>query len=292
MKPSWSARRSLAARWGGGAVGLIRPGAEAVLLAGVAIGCAQIGWRIVSPDTPAFLSSGEYGPGQSSLETAASNSPFAPFGTAEAQGAAPHADISGIRLVGVRMSPKPEQSGAVLNLGDGVQRSFLVGYEIAEGVRLEEVGSTYIVVSIGDQHESLTLERATPQGPSLALALLGVPQELPDSPPVQTASADAAGGDAIAVSLPIGAGEVTASWLMSTAGQVEMRGGVAYGWRAAGALPQAGVQAGDVILSINGVGPNDGQEKLLSAARGPITLIAERPSGERVRLALSGGIFP
>lgn len=292
MKPSWTARRSLAARWGGGAAGLIRPGAEAVLLAGVAIGCAQIGWRVASPDTPAFPISRGDGPVPGAVETATgSSSPFAPFGDVDAGDQAPRADISGIRLVGLRMSPKSEQSGAVLILGDGAQRSFLVGYEIAQGVRLEEVAANHIVVSIGDQRESLALERPTTRGPSLALALLGVPQDVPASQPVQVAAV-ATDGQAKAVSLPIGASSNTANWLMSTAGQVELRAGVPYGWRAASALPEAGVHAGDLILSVNGVGPNDGQTKLLSAARGPVTLVTERASGERVRLSLSSGISP
>jgi general secretion pathway protein C len=290
MKPSWVARRSLAARLGGGAVGLIRPGAEAVLLAGVAIGCAQIGWRIVSPDSAevVFVDGGNF-PVETSL-VSEPRSPFAPFGAGDDSGLTPHADVSGIRLVGVRMSSRPESSGAVLILGDGLQRSFLVGYEIAEGVRLEEVASNHIVVSIGDQHESLMLERAAPAAPSLALALMGVPQEMPANQPVQMASA--ADASARAVSLPLGPSGDVASWLMSTAGQVEMRGGAAYGWRAASALPEAGVQAGDLIVSVNGVGPNDGQAKLLAAARGAIALVVERRSGERVRLSLSSGISP
>lgn len=249
-----------------------------------------MGWRIVSPDTPEFAFTDG-----NSLPVAATlagdiRSPFAPFGVEGANDAAPHADISGIRLVGVRMSSEQDSSGAVLILGDGLQRSFLVGFEIAQGVRLEEVASNHIVVSIGDQHETLALERPTPAGPSLALALLGVPQNAPAGQPVRTASVNDV--NAKVVSLPLHASADTASWLMSSAGQIEMRGGVPYGWRASSALPEAGVQAGDIILSVNGVGPNDGQTNLLSAARGPITLIAERRSGERVRLSLSSGISP
>ncbi len=297
MKPSWGFRRSLAARWGGGAASLIRPGAEAVLLAGVAIGCAQIGWRIASPEVP-DLSFVEAGPALAEAKLDSyQRSPFAPFGATEVGGQAPQADISGIRLVGVRMSSRPESSGAVLILGDGVQRSFLVGYQIADGVRLEEVAANHIVVTVGDQQESLMLERPTPAGPSLALALLGVPQSVPVSQPVQTAwTGD---GSARAVSMPVTATPARAAsrvdnvaWLMSTAGQVEMRSGVPYGWRAVSALPEADIQAGDLILSINGVGPKDGQAKLISAARGPIALVAERRSGERVRLSLSSGISP
>jgi len=292
MKPSWAARSSLAARWGGGAVSLIRPGAEAVLLAGIAIGCAQIGWRIAAPDKPELAFSDTSPLAAEANLVSDIRSPFAPFGDHLAGDDTPHADINGIRLVGVRMSSEPDSSGAVLVLGDGVQRSFLVGYEIAQGVRLEEVASTHIVVSIGGAHESLALERATPTGPSLALALLGVPQSVPagQQQPVQTASINDVSANA--VSLPVTSNANTAAWLMSTAGQIEVRGGVPYAWRAATALPEAGVKAGDLIISVNGIGPGDGQAKLLSAARGPITLLAERRSGERVRLSLSSGISP
>lgn len=292
MKASWTGRRSLAARWGGCAAGLIRPGAEAVLLAGVAIGCAQIGWRIASPDASVFHSSGGDGPVPEVAErVSAPVSPFAPFGDLEFDGQAPRPDVSGIRLVGLRMSSKPEQSGAVLILGDGVQRSFLVGYEIAQGIRLEEVATNHVVVSMGEQRESLMLERPATRGPSLALALLGVRQDLPESQPQQVAVASS-DGNASAVSLATGVHSDTSDWLLSTAGQVEMRSGAPYGWRAAAALPEVGIQAGDVILTVNGVGPGDGQTRLLSAARGPITLVAERRSGERVRLSLSSGISP
>ncbi|MEZ6031018.1 MAG: type II secretion system protein N [Hyphomonadaceae bacterium] len=279
-----------ATRWGA-AAGLLRPGAEAVLLAGVAIGCAQIGWRIASPDLPDMLiGGGGHAPG--GVEVAHElRSPFAPLSDAATSDRTPHADVSGIRLVGLRMSTEPEYSGAVLILGDGVQRSFLVGYEIADGVTLEEVATDHVVLSLGDAEETLMLENATPARPSLALALLGVPQQQTPSAPQPIQTAWTPDGSAQTVSMAADARAEASRWLFSTAGHVEMRNGVRYAWRADSAFPEAGIDAGDLILSVNGVGPADGQAKLLSAARGPITLLVERRSGERAQLSLPSGVI-
>lgn len=292
MKLSWGTRRLTAARLGSGALGLIRPGAEAALLAGVAIGCAQIGWRVVSPD--AFDFSVADAEPVETVQATALRSPFAPLGAIEAGDPVMHADLSGIRVVGVRMAKEPDQSGAVLIMGDGVQRSFLVGYEIAGGVTLADVASDHIVVALGDEEQSLMLERPQARSPSLALALMGVPQDLPTEQPVQVAFA----GDssARAVSMPAAEPADAGSWLVATAGQVEMRAAKPFAWRAAASMPdqlrKAGLQPGDLILSVNGVGPADGQARLLAAARGPMSLKVERYTGERVALSLPAGISP
>lgn len=297
MKTSHPGGRSIAARWRGGALALIRPGAEMALLAGVAIGCAQIGWRIVSPELP-DLSVADVSP-DLAVESAAADtrSPFAPLQFTEAASASVHADIGGIRVVGLRVAPRAEDSGAVLVLGDGAQRSFLVGYEIVEGVRLAAIESGHIVVSLGDDEQIIPLERAAPKGPSLALALLGRPQPAfePSTSMVASAAPVWTGdGQAETVSLPLAQQQDIAGWLLATSGQVESRDGQPYAWRAAGAAPQqvadAGVQAGDLIVSVNGVGPASGQSRLISAATaGPITLEVERKTGQRVRLQVSRG---
>lgn len=292
MKLSWGARRLSAARIGSGALGLIRPGAEAVLLAGVAIGCAQIGWRIVSPEAPDF-SVAEAEP----VETAqviARRSPFAPAGVVDSGAPTLHADLSGIRVVGVRMAKDPDQNGAVLIMGDGAQRSFLVGFEIAEGITLADVAADHIVVSLGEEEQSIMLERPAARAPSLALALMGVPQELPAERPAQVVLAD--NSSAKAVSMPSAPPVDAASYLVATSGQVEMRAAKPFAWRAAAGMPdqfrKAGLQPGDLILSVNGAGPGDGQARLLAAARGPMSLKVERYTGELVALSLPAGITP
>ncbi len=298
MKSSHQVGRSLVSRWRGGALALIRPGAEMALLAGVAIGCAQIGWRIVSPEVP-DLAVSDVTP-DASVEIAAADirSPFAPLQFADAGGPGVQADLSGIRLVGLRVAPRAEDSGAILILGDGAQRSFLVGYEIVDGVRLDAIQPNHIVVSLGDSEQIIPLERAAPVAPSLALALLGRPQPEFVSPAAVMASAAPAwtgDGQAETVSLPLGREADIAGWLVATSGQVEHRNDQPYAWRAAGAAPQqvrdAGVQAGDLIVSVNGVGPNSGQARLISAATaGQITLEIERKTGQRVRLQVTRGL--
>lgn len=299
MKTSHPVGRSIVARWRGGALALIRPGAEMALLAGVAIGCAQIGWRIVSPELP-DLSVADVST-DVAVESAAVDvrSPFAQLHFAEAAGTGIHADLSGIRVVGLRVAPRAEDSGAILVLGDGAQRSFLVGYEIVDGVRLEAIETGHIIVSLGEDEQIIPLERAAPSGPSLALALLGRPQ--PEFEPATTMVASDApavlpgDGQAEAVSLSLAQQQDVAGWLVATSAQVESRNGQPYGWRPAGGLPQqvsdAGIQAGDLIISVNGVGPNTGQSRLISAATaGPITLEVERKTGQRIRLQVSRGL--
>lgn len=281
-----------AARIGSGALGFIRPGAEAALLAGVAISCAQIGWRIVSPDAPDF-SVAEAEPVETEQVTTL-RSPFAPAGVVDPGAQAMQVDLSGIRVVGVRVAKEPDQSGAVLIMGDGVQRSFLVGFEIAEGVTLANVAADHIVVSLGEDEQSLMLERPVARAPSLALALMGVPQELPAEQPAQVVLAD--NSSARAVSMPSAPPVDAASYLVVTSGQVEMRAAKPFAWRAAAGMPdqfrRAGLQPGDLILSINGAGPGDGQARLLAAARGPMSLKVERYTGELVALSLPAGITP
>jgi hypothetical protein len=298
MKTSRPVGRSIIARWRGGALALIRPGAEMALLAGVAIGCAQIGWRIASPELP-DLSVADVSPDGSAEAVAADNrSPFAPLQFAEAAAATVHADLSGIRVVGLRVAPKAEHSGAVLILGDGAQRSFLVGYEIIEGVRLEAIETGHIVVSLGDDEQIIPLDRAAPARPSLALALLGRPQPDFESAASMVASNTPAWtGDRQAeiVSLPLGREQDLAGWLLATSGQIETRNGAPFAWRAASFAPQqviaAGVEAGDLIVSVNGAGPNSGQSQLVSAASaGPLTLEIERKSGQRIRLQVTRGL--
>jgi len=299
MKTSHPIGRTFAARWRGGALALIRPGAEMALLAGVAIGCAQIGWRIVSPELPDLSVSDVASEPVTEVATSSLRSPFAPMHFADASAANFQVDLSGVRVVGVRVAPRAEDSGAVIVLGAGAQRSFLVGHEIIDGVRLESVEAAHIVVSMGEDERIIPLERARPAAPSLALALMGLPQpEFDGAPATSMASAAPAWsgeGGAETVSLPLGREQDIASWLLATSAQIETRNGAPYAWRAAASAPRqvitAGVEVGDLILSVNGAGPNTGQSELVSAASAsPLTLEIERKSGQRIRLQVTRGL--
>lgn len=286
-----SRSRRLRSGWYAQAVGLVRPGAEALLLAGVALGCAQLGWRLIAPENvePVVNSDTAEPSARNIVETM--RSPFAPFASDDTNTS--HADISGIRLVGVRMSEREEQSGAVFTLGDGTQRSFLIGYEVASGVRLEGVAADHVVLAFAGGEQALALDRPQRAEPSLALALIGRsgPGVLVED---KTATVLASDTSAQAVSLPASAGKEAANWLFATMGQVEVRNGAPYGWRAAASPPaqlvQAGIGPGDLIVSVNGAGPGAGQAALASAANGPLDVVVERRSGQRIKLTLVGGI--
>ncbi len=272
------------------ATGLVRPGAEALLLAGVAFGCAQIGWRIVEPQ-PAGATSPALADTAASDVMANFQSPFSPTSRAAAS-AVPEA-IAAIHLVGVRMSEQQAASGAVLTFGDGLQRPFLVGYEISAGVRLAEVHSDHIVVSFADDEQIIPLEQATNPTQSSALALMGMGPQ-PNIASAGTSVAAASSPATQSVSLPESArAPAGTQWLLSTMGSVETRDGAPYAWRVSSAPPVVlggrGLMTGDLILSINGARPGEAAAVMAAAQSKRIELAIERASGERTTIVLANG---
>lgn len=294
MKKSSRPHAQGSARWQSIATGLVRPGAEAVLLAGVAFGCAQIGWRIVEPAsasvpaTPARLDI-------ANADTMASfQSPFAP--AVKISDTAIPSAVGSIRVVGVRMAQQQNFSGAVLTFGDDLQRPFLVGQTITDGVQLAQVHADHIVVSFGNGEQSIPLQQGNGAPPSFALALMGKSAQ-PDLGLIQQAQAAptiAAAPAAQSVSLSESAASPAGSqWLLSTMGAVETRNGAPYAWRVSSAPPAAlgerGLAAGDLILSVNGARPGDTAAVMAAARASRLELAIERPSGERSTLVLANG---
>lgn len=292
MKRSDRSPKQSRAKWYAMATGLVRPGAEAVLLAGVAFGCAQIGWRIVQPQPAGATAAPALTDGAASDVMSSFQSPFSPTNRTAAS-AVPEV-IAAIHLVGVRMSEQQSASGAVLTFGDGLQRPFLVGYEIGAGVRLTEVHSDHIVVSFADDEQIIPLERATNPTQSFALALMGLGSQ-PSVAPAGTSVAAASGPVVQSVSLPGSArSPAGAQWLLSTMGSVvETRDGAPYAWRVSSAPPavlgERGLATGDLILSINGARPGDAAAVMAAARSSWVELAIERTSGERTTIVLANG---
>lgn len=279
------------AKWYAVATGLVRPSAEAVLLAGVAFGCAQIGWRIVEPQPTGATASPALADATASNTMANFQSPFSPT-TRAAASAVPEA-IAAIHLVGVRMSEQQAVSGAVLTFGDGLQRPFLVGYEISAGVRLAEVHSDHIVVSFAGDEQIIPLEQATNPTQSSALALMGMSPQ-PNIVLAGTSVAAARTPAAQSVSLSESArAPAGTQWLFSTMGSVETRDGAPYAWRVSSAPPavlgERGLTMGDLILSVNGARPGDTANVLAAARADRAELVIERASGERKTIVLVNG---
>ncbi len=284
----------------------IRHGVEAVLLAVVALGCVQAGWSLLTPNKAnARGASGADEPPTTAVTEVVS--PFAPDAVLEeGRSQALAAMLSGVQVSGVRMAEDPDRSGAVLTMNDGAQRSFGVGSEISEGVTLTEIRSDYVLVSYGG-HQRRIAVAAAPAGYSYARALMGRPQphQAPekawsDAPSVSTTPATQAPvreakATAVASGSPEPRVEIRApaagdaAWLQATLGQVVAAApGVKPGWRVADPMPEAlrsrGLQAGDVIVSVNGAVPGEG-ERLAAAIQAPkIDLVIDR-KGTQVSLS-------
>jgi len=260
------------------ALGVIRPGVEAMLLAAVALGCAQGGWAILAPDT-AGASSGtlpeaEPTAGATSVDV---RSPFAPQSAAlDSTSYEANSLLAGVQLAGVRMSDDPSRSGAVLTMSDGAQHAFSVGQDIGAGVRLIEVQDDYVLVSFAGGQRQIAM--APVVGFSFAQALMGRAQAPAESAVASLPQQDAA---PVAASAPgPAASQDNLAWLASALGQVETVDGVARGWRMPAALPAAaagaGLQAGDLIESVNGVRPGDASALLGAVSQGDVRLAVLR----------------
>lgn len=247
------------------AVGLVRPGVEAVLLAAVAFGCAQAGWSLIAPNSAGASATGDE-PERVRVAGAAVRSPFAP--EAVAADAASHAAqtlLASVQLAGVRMANDPAQSGAVFTLDGETQRAFTVGQEISAGVRLTEVGADYVLLSYAGGQQQISMPAAPTY--SFARALMGEAQR---SAPLSVSYSAAAPSVGAAPSAQ------DAQWLRQTLTRLETNEEGARGWRVSGALPaalsDAGLQDGDLILTINGVGPENPVGAVSAASSGSATL--------------------
>ncbi|MGE3248958.1 MAG: type II secretion system protein N [Hyphomonadaceae bacterium] len=284
---------------------MVRPGVEALLLAAVALGCAQAGWSVIAPN--AALGSAD-APGDEARErthtqmTAAQvRSPFAPA-AAEGASHAAAALLSGIQLAGVRMADDPAHSGAVLTLEGGAQRAFLVGQEISAGVTLSEVRPDYVLLSYQGGQRQVSMQGA-PTRQSFARALMGeAPAVAPEAaaasaqvqaPQTESESAPIAQAPVARVAPASLAAPENEAWLLQTLSHLERADGRARGWRVAGPVPgdaaAAGLREGDLVVAVNGVGPAYAFLALRSMEQGRVELSVERADGSRARLSLSAG---
>jgi type II secretory pathway component PulC len=273
------------------AADIVRPGGEALLLAGVALGCVQLGWATVSPNTGIPVETARSSNTSTGLDAAPLRSPFAPMEQAASQSAdAVLAALAGVKVVGVRMADVPGHSGAILAFPDGRQRPFLVGYEVSDGVVLSEVNADRIVVSFDGGSQSYPVDASAATG-SFALALMGR-AALSAEPAVREETAYTTSAPAPATER--GSSEQDAQWLMTTLSQIEMRNGAPYAWRVASAPPRAasdaGLREGDLILTVNGVPPGDPSAVLAAVSAGRVAVAIERASGERKLLTLSSAV--
>ncbi|MDX2236441.1 MAG: type II secretion system protein N [Hyphomonadaceae bacterium] len=305
------ARRS---DWRSRAASAVRPSVEALLLAAVALGCAQAGWGALTPHDAGASGAAPADDAHANLTPADVRTPFNPTASAEGASNAVAALAANVTLVGVRMADEPGRSGAVLSLEDGAQRAFVIGQEISAGLRLSAVQPDHVVIAFDGGERRLAM--AAPARASFALALMGQAEApagpalataAPEEPVMAAAAAPAHDGvrspfaataaapaaQPMLSSLAVrdeGATPEHAAWLAATLAQVESRNGAPYGWRVAAPAPDAaraaGVEAGDLVLSVNGAGPARALEALSAAAGGDVVIEIERADGARATVTV------
>lgn len=235
---------------------------EFVLLALIAVQCARLFWIAVTPVGPL----GDWQPasalrpagGTSSLDT------FDPFFRIAAGSGSAVVTSLDLTLHGVREDRATGRGSAIIGLPGGEQRSFAVGEEILPGVVLQEVG-----------FDSVTLLRN------------GAPEQVFLD---QSAPAEAVGGEAPPQAAPPAAAAPAQPPVrfQPRMGPEGVNGFIVQPGANADALRDAGLVAGDVIVSVNGQRVTSAEQMQALAGGAEASLIVER-GGRAVPIRMRSG---
>lgn len=158
-------------------------------------------------------------------------------------GTAASADASGLRLFAVR--PAPAGGSAIIAMRGEPQRSFPVGEEVAAGVTLAEVQADHVVLDSGGRRSELRFDNTDAHPPAIRAT------------PARTAGPLGGAAPSVAPAADAPEPAVDPAQLVAQMGLVpEQADGRITGYTViprgdGSALRQAGLQAGDVLLSVN-----------------------------------------
>ncbi len=213
---------------------VLRHGLEIGLVAILAVQAARLVWTAFAPLGPM---------GQPATpETAATRADlsvlarFNPFnrGVVAAVSETPAAETAALRLFGVRAGAGG--GSAIIGDADGKQRAYMVGEPVASGVTLRSVADDHVVLAVNGRLTNLAFLKPTPGAPPPPGSAPTVYAPPPTPPP-------AAGLAELASQMPLQPrmedGRVTG---------LQIRPGGDGGPILAG----AGIQPGDVLVSVNG----------------------------------------
>ncbi|HEX8443261.1 MAG TPA: type II secretion system protein N [Allosphingosinicella sp.] len=137
---------------------------ELILLSLLAMQCARLVWTLVTPLGPVgdWKTEAALRPAQPSASALLGS--FDPFFRAGASTAAAPAVVTSLnlKLFGVREDRASGRGSAIIGVGEGQQRSFLVGEEIMPGVTLTAVSFDSVTVSRAGATEQLFLDQSPP----------------------------------------------------------------------------------------------------------------------------------
>lgn len=212
--------------------------AELVLLALIAVQAARLFWTVAAPPGPV----GDWRGAATALPASGSAlTDFDPFFRLSAQGGPAVVTALNLTLHGVREDRATGRGSAIIALPDGNQQSFAVGEEIMPGVRLAEVAFDHVAIERGGAREQIFLDQSEPAdaAPAETMAAPGAPAPPPQAAPPPPPPRQASVGDAVRFQPRMNGGRVD---------------GVAVSPGADGgaAMRAAGLEAGDVIVSVNG----------------------------------------
>ena len=196
---------------------------ECAVIASVAWHVARLGWTVATPVTP--LGDWQLPPRQALASDRSSIGSFDPFFRSAVNEGGPISSLS-LVLSGTRVDNVSGRGSAIIASKDGVQTSYAVGDSIEPGVTLTAVGFDSATISRAGVSEKLFIDQSAGGTPTT-----------PDD-----VAADAAPGPALAADVTI---------------TPRLQGGSLTGYvltpRASGAaFAAAGLQPGDVLVSVNG----------------------------------------
>ncbi len=245
------------------------PGIVLALLAlGLAVQGARLFWTLVEPV-------GAVGKWSVPSLTAGSwprsaGQPFNPFSRAGAGPVVSNVTPLALKLFGIRMVAQSGMGSAIIATPDGVQASFSTGETIQPGVTLKRVAFDNVVLDHGGREEVLYLDQSVGQTGGTVPATGMTPTASATSAPLSMATLQSV------VDLAPRIKDGRANGLT-----LSPRGDGA-------AFRSAGLEAGDVLVAVNGR-PISSMAELSSApATGDIMLLIER-GGRTVSVSVKAG---
>ena len=258
---------------GGGdtaAAARLRQVVQVLLVLVLAFLAARLTWQLVTPVGP-FGAAPATPTIPAALDPALVARAFSQGSTESTPGTA--ADTSGLALFGIRLAREPNRSTAIVGNAGGSQASFAVGDTVAPGVTLASVGVGHVVLDRSGTRIRLALPDA--QAPAIT------------APPPAAASLPAQGPASTPATVDPGQ-------LLAQSGlRPRLRNGQPDGYTViprgdGGMFRRAGLQAGDVLLAINGQALTPERigeiEQILGST--PSAIVTLERGGERKTLTL------
>jgi general secretion pathway protein C len=240
--------------------------AHAILLAIVAIQAVRLLWTIVTPagpfgawqPTPARIL-----PAQTQSALFASVDPFF-RGTGPAEAGPIATDL---QLFGIRGSQGQVPASAILGTSDGEQKSYVVGEEVAPGVKLSAVHFDHVVLSRGGAQQTIYMQGAEQGAPVEAAPGVASESQAPTEPTAAQAF----------LLRPRNQGGRVTGAVVSTGSNPAL-------------FAAAGFKAGDVIVAVNGAritSPVDIQQLEASIAPGARLMLTIERGAQTIPIALN-----